>query len=287
MRRRIQRRTAGGESRVWNGAAASLPSLRQAGALIDKLNTTLRTAILVVLVLIAGWWTLFLRGKLNEHERELEERNAEIRLLNDEVAEKNAHIDELDAEVARQAAHIRELDAAMRLLKVDHRLARIEVLEQSPAGEADGVTTRLRFTELDAAGEPVGAGREVAVSGRRVYVESLVVKFGDDYVEAGDFLRGTSVCLFRRVFGENQRPAEGTPLDAEGRLPVVYAGDETPDPFYDRLWERFWDYANDPEEAAELGVRAIHGEAPFMELRPGGTYLLELRASGGLSIRAE
>ena len=39
--------------------------------------------------------------------------------------------------------------------------------------------------------------------------------------------------------------------------------------------------------AAEKGVRAIHGEAPFIEVRPGRSYKVELRASGGLSIRAE
>jgi hypothetical protein len=31
----------------------------------------------------------------------------------------------------------------------------------------------------------------------------------------------------------------------------------------------------------------MHGEAPFTEVQPGKSYLLELRASGGLSIRVE
>ena len=44
---------------------------------------------------------------------------------------------------------------------------------------------------------------------------------------------------------------------------------------------------NDPELAASKGVRAIHGEAPFIELREGKTYRIELRSSGGLSIQAE
>ena len=53
------------------------------------------------------------------------------------------------------------------------------------------------------------------------------------------------------------------------------------------LWRRFWDYANDRELAERAGLRAVHGEAPFIELRPGGRYSVELRASGGLSIRPE
>jgi hypothetical protein len=36
-----------------------------------------------------------------------------------------------------------------------------------------------------------------------------------------------------------------------------------------------------------VGVRAIHGEAPFIELRPGKTYRIELRASGGLTLVPE
>ena len=39
--------------------------------------------------------------------------------------------------------------------------------------------------------------------------------------------------------------------------------------------------------AESQGVRAIHGEAPFMKVRPGQSYEVELRSSGGLSIRVE
>jgi hypothetical protein len=54
--------------------------------------------------------------------------------------------------------------------------------------------------------------------------------------------------------------------------------------FQQQLWSRFWDYANDAEAAAKLGVRALGGDAPYTELRPGMVYPLELRASGGLTI---
>ena len=60
-----------------------------------------------------------------------------------------------------------------------------------------------------------------------------------------------------------------------------------PDPLYTQLFEKIWDYANDPEEASRLGVRAIQGEAPSIEARPGKTYRIELRQSGGMTIRAE
>ena len=260
---------------------------------MERVTSMLKTAALVGIVVIAAWWTLFLRGKLNEHEDALEARDAEIAERDQAIGElerqsaaQGARISELGAEVEAKARQIQALEAAMRLLKIDHRLARIEVLGRDTAGDGS-ITTRLRFAELDGQGEPLEEGRELSVRGKRVYVESLVVKFDDSYVEAGDFLRGTSVCLFRRVFGEDQKPSDGAPLEVEGRRPRVYAGDETPDPFYDDLWTHFWRYANDPEAAAERGVRAMHGEAPFAEVEVGKTYLLELRASGGLTIRVE
>lgn len=261
--------------------------------MLDKLTKILVAAAFVGVVLIAGWWTVFLRAKLNEHEEALAQRDAalllraqEIAELKDENAAQAERVRQLGVEVEEKARRIRALEAALRLLKVDYRLARVEILGQD-AGADGAVTTRLRFTELDGEGQPLGEGQEASVRGRRVYVESLVVKFDDQYVEGGDFLRGTSVCLFTRVFGEDQAPKDGAPLEVAGRRPRVYAGDETPDPFYDDLWARFWEYASDPEAAQGRGVRAIHGEAPFLEVAPGKTYLLELRASGGLSFRAE
>ncbi len=261
--------------------------------MLDKLTKSLLSAALVGFVLIAGWWTLFLREKLQANEEELRQRDAllaergreleELRAINSAQA---ARVAELTEEVERQALRIRALEAALALLKVDHRLARVEILSQD-ADASGQVTTHLRFVELDGKGKPLGEGQFAAVQGKRVYVESLVVKFEDDYVEGGDFLRGTSVCLFTRVFGENQKPNDGAPLEVAGRRPRVYAGDEEPDPFYDDLWKRFWEYASDPEAAKARGVRAIHGEAPFLEVAPGKSYRLELRASGGLSFQAE
>ncbi|MCZ6597725.1 MAG: hypothetical protein O7B99_08815 [Planctomycetota bacterium] len=265
--------------------------------MFQNTNALLRTLVLLALVVIAGWWTFYLRGRLGEHEEAIAERDATIADLNSEVAARDRRIADLGFEIEERDRRIRQLEVALDLLKIDHRLARIEILEQTPSlvspgssgssGGRGAITTRMRFTELGPNGEPLGPSRELQVEGRRVYLESLVVKFEDDYVEAGDFLRGTSVCLLRRAFGENQKPSEGVPLDLEGRRPLVYAGDDDPDPFYGELWARFWDYANDPELARGMGVRAIHGEAPFMEVRPGRSYLIELRASGGLTIRAE
>lgn len=267
----------------------------------QNVNVFFRTVVLLALVLLAGWWTLMLKTRLAANERtlaqrtaeleaartDLEQRRNEIRELGTELEERAAEVARLANVVAEQERALEALELANRLLKVTHRLARIEVLAQSAAAASEGVRTTLRFTELGVDGEPLAPGRELIVEGKLVYVEALVIQFEDRYVEQGDALRGSAIALFRRLFGENQSPSEGVPLDPAGQLPLVYGGDTTVDPLHRALWERFWDYANDPVLAQELGVRALQGEAPFIEARVGRSYRLELRASGGLVIQAE
>jgi len=267
-----------------------------------RAHALLRTVLLGGLLVLAGWWTLFLREKLTLHERALEARTEEISDLRGELETREGRIRELDRslassaeqieqlgrELAEREERIRTLEAARHLLKVDHRVARIQVLDQTPVpGDPERVRTRLSFTELDGEGKALGEPRILTVEGRRVYVETLVIKFDDDYVEKGDALRGTSICLFKRLFGEDQRPTDGVPVDAEGELPPRYGGDVIDESLHRDLWARFWDYANDPDLASELGVRALHGEAPFVEMRPGKSYRLELRSSGGLTLQPE
>lgn len=241
---------------------------------MGKFNAALRTIALLALVSIGGWWTIFLRDKINEHEKQL--------------LEKEEKIEELGIVIEEREREIVEIKTSLALLKVSRRLARIEVLDQT-TDEADPniVRSRVRFTEVDEEGEPLATPMEFDIEGRELYLDALVIKFEDDYIEKGDALRGSSVSLFRRAFGENQSPSEGVALDRSGARPQAYSGDDLPDPFHTELWQRFWDYANDEELRAEKGVRAVHGEAPFVELRQGKTYRVELRASGGLTIQSD
>ncbi|MEL6431342.1 MAG: hypothetical protein AAFR54_19370, partial [Planctomycetota bacterium] len=196
-----------------------------------------------------AFWSYVWYDDRQEHERALLERDERIAALETDVALK-------DQEIARQKV-------ANGLLRLDHRIAEIEVTEQRPAEDGSGATeTVIVFTELDDAGEPMGPGEEMVVRGKRIYVDSQVVKFDDSFVEGGDALRGSSVAVFKRVFGEGMRPEDGIPIDSKSKHPLPFRGDELPDPMYTELFERIWDYANDPGSASELGVRAIQGEAP-------------------------
>jgi hypothetical protein len=229
-----------------------------------RYSTLLSAALLVG----AGAGGIYVADRLvfapgREMERRLAERDAQIRTLTERA---------------------QALEAAVRLLRHTERRARIVVLDQ--ARGADGhLVTRLRFSELNPGGEAVGEPREFTVTGDEVYVDALVVKFEDEFVTAGDALKGRSLLLFRRIFGDRHRPVEAYVLDREGQMPQAYAAEKAPSAFERDLWAQFWALANDPAEAKRRGVRALHGEAVSTKLRTNGVYAVTFRSTGELTIQ--
>lgn len=215
-------------------------------------------------------------------KRELAQAQQELQRQGAELQEKERAIESLNLEVEKKQQEIDRLDTAMRLLKVDQRVARITVLDQA-AGEAGQVVTKLEFQELDRQGQPIDAPKQFTIPGDVVYVDSWVVKFDDKYVEAADLHRATSLVLFKRIFGEHQKPADGFSLDQVGGRPKIYGRDGAMSEFEKKIWADFWTIANDESKQDELGIRAAHIEAPAMKVQKGKTYHLERRASGGLS----
>ncbi len=191
---------------------------------------------------------------------------------------------ERDAQIRTLTERNQALEAAVRLLRYTERRARLVVLEQGPGPEGQ-VRTRVRFTELDSQGGSVGESRELVLDGEEVYVDALVVKFEDTFVTAGDALKGKALLLFRRIFTDRRRPADGDVLDREGQMPQSYAAERAPTAFERELWARFWELANNPEEAQKRGVRALHGEAVSTRLRKDRDYTITLRSTGELTIQ--
>ncbi len=189
------------------------------------------------------------------------------------------------AEIGRLNEQNQKLSLALRLLKVDHRVAQVDVLDQQPGPEHP--RTRFQFVELTSDGNPIGTPKEFTVDGETIYIDAWVIKYADELVEKGDPLRSTSVCLFRRIFGEYQEPSDGFPLDPTGSRPAVYSQGNEMSAIERDIWANFWQYANDPVRAKKTGVRAAQGEAPSIRLEPGKRYRIELRASGGLTIVAD
>ncbi len=228
---------------------------------------------LVILALVgSGGWVAY---------RAYDERSQ----LDTALRERTAELAAKTAEVERLTKQNQKLNLAIRLLKIDHRVAEIMVLDQKPGAEHP--TTKFQFVEVTKGGDPIGAPKVFTIEGDTVYIDAWVIKYFDDLVEKGDPLRSTSVCLFRRVFGEYQEPSEGFAIDPSGSRPAVYSQGNEMSPLEKDIWANFWQYANDPAKAKAAGLRAAHGEAPSIRVLPGKRYKLELRASGGLSIVTE
>jgi cell division protein FtsB len=225
--------------------------------------------------------------ELDNQRKELAESKADVDRLTQVVEVRNKEIGELKEDVKAKQRQIQKLDTAVRLLKVDQRVARIEVLDQKGAVKDGDLTTTFNFAELNAKGQPIEPPRVFKVKGDMVYVDAWIVKFDDRLIESGDADHPASVCLFRRIFGESQQPKDGFVLDPVGSSPMAYRAGRDMTDFEREIWSRFWDYANDSNLAGERGIRAAHGEAPFMKLTLGKRYRVTLRASGGLTIVPE
>lgn len=246
----------------------------------DPVPEMLRNIALGTFAALAAFWSYHFYDKSTSHERELEARDEQIVSLENRVAIADQTIDELEEKVL-------ELELARELLRLNHRIAQIEIVRQGPAEDGSrDIETEFVFTELNDIGEPIGEGETMVIKGKQIYLDGVIVKFDDSYVESGDALRGTSVALFKRIFSEQVSANDGIVIDSKNKHPLPFQGDDLPDPLYQQLFERIWDYANSPEESEKLGVRAIHGEAVSIEAREGKTYRVELRQSDGLSLKA-
>ncbi len=159
----------------------------------------------------------------------------------------------------------------------------MEVLRQTRDPQGNLQTT-IRFTETDDSGKPIAISRELTLPGQDVYFDTLVIKFDDHFIEEGDPLKGQALMLFRRIFSSTMRAEDGFVIDKEGQAPEIYAEQQAPSAFEKELWKRFWEIANDEKLAKEHGVRAIHGDAPYMRLEPERVYEFALRPTGDVNI---
>ncbi len=239
------------------------------------------TSLTVLTVLGVGGWYGY--KSYMAPQLELEEKSKLLKQQQARLAKLEAVEQQLREDNAELRENMERLALAVRLLKVDRRIAQIVVLDQWEAGPEEQVHTKFSFTEFDNRGEPLYEPRLFTIEGDVVYVDYWVAKFQDHFVEQQDPLRHASIALFRRVFGENQRPRDGFALDEEDVQPAAYASEEQASVFEREIWENFWEYATDKNKAESAGLRAAHGEAVAMRLDKGETYRLVLRSSGGLT----
>lgn len=226
--------------------------------------TSLIYSVALLIIATLGWQTYtFFDQHFSNAKKQLKEANEKINQL----------------EIANQ-----KLEMANVFLKKTRRLAVISDIVKEKQEGTDSVKTTFSFSEIDLSDNPIGEKRTFTIDGDVLYIDTYVIKFEDNFVEQGDLLKGSALCLFHRLFGEKQRPEDGFKLDTEGETPQPYKLDsaKTTD-FEKELWGNFWQLAQNPELAKKMGVRAAHGQAPSMKLQEDSTYKLEMRNTGELS----
>ncbi len=273
------------------------------GRIMDNVktaNSVARTGIL--LVVLAGLayggyltYTNYVQPGLDAKQAKMELQKAteklaglkaSLELLAAQSAEQQKTIEEQARQVAALARANEQLEMANKLLKVDHRLARIKVLEKGQDPGTNEKFCLVEFSEVDDLGKSIGESKQYRLKGQRLYLDAFIVKFDDQYIESADALRATSMYMFRRLFGEDDGLAGGYPLDVDDQGVVraaAYVRGSRLSEFEQQIWRDFWAISNDPQKQKDLGVRNNHGQINYIDPVPGQVYEFTLRSSDGLS----
>jgi hypothetical protein len=251
---------------------------------VKTINSAVRTLMLIGVTGAVGY------GGYLGYDNYIRPGNEAKQILADYEAMKT-RLDKQSAELASTKAENEELtrikerlETALKLLKVDQRIAKIEVMEKG-VNENDQPYMEVRFSEVDQQGDVVGSPRDFTILGEKIYVDGWVVTFDDKYVEHADELRSASLFVFKSIFGELERPADAKRLDTQtDTVPGIYKS-ETQNEFEQQIWQDFWKVCNNVKLQKELGIRASHGQANYLVGEKGHIYQVEIRSSGAMSLK--
>ena len=175
-----------------------------------------------------------------------------------------------------------QLRQVVQRLQAERRVADVIVTDQTTEGGVQKTT--LLFVEYARDGSTLPA-RRFTIDGDVAHVDAMVVKFDRGFVRDDDPLRGHSIALFTRLYGESQPPEKGFRIDEPNQIPDVYKGaDPYVTEFERELWSNFWKLADDEAYRQTKGVRVAQGEGVWVPFRPDKLYTLTLESDGGLNI---
>jgi hypothetical protein len=184
-----------------------------------------------------------------------------------------------------------QLETIVQRLGAEKRVAEVLVTDQQKT-DRGVLHTELLFVEYAKDGTALPP-KTFAIDGNTAHIDAMVIKFDRDFVGRNDPLRGHSIALFCRLFGEAQSPDHAWPIDEPGKVPEIYRGADSAaqNPklaaFERELWENFWRLAEDKDYRASKGVRVANGQGVWGPFAPDRLYTLTLDADGGLNLSSE
>lgn len=180
----------------------------------------------------------------------------------------------------------RLLQQVIERVTSERRLAEVIVTDQKTI--AGVLHTTMLFVEYARDQKTAMVSREFTVTGEMAHLDAMVIKFDRDFVFKGDPLRGCSVALFTKIFGDHQSPEQGSDIDAPGAIPPIYQGaDPAAAEFEAKLWKSFWRLAEDEPYRKEHGVRVAHGNGVWWPPKADFLYTVTIETDGGISLKTE
>ena len=280
-----------------------MPSVTES---VSTFNSFIRTLLLVIFLGVFGYgayagYEYLIKPQIEEAQatdRELAEAKSKLLAAGRELASAQAKVNEQTQMLAQQETQIEvqleviselqdtneKLETARRLLKLDRRLAKIRVINVGTNTETNETFSDIEFIEVDEEGKVLGEPRNFRLMGDEIRVDSWIVKFADQYIEDADLIRGTSLCVFKSIYGNLDGPQNAHELEEENSRPLAYGRGRVSE-FEKKIWDDFWEISVNPDKASEMGIRAGHGQVNYVKAKPGMVYQVELRASDGMTIR--
>ncbi|MBI4711036.1 MAG: hypothetical protein HY767_01020 [Candidatus Omnitrophica bacterium] len=177
----------------------------------------------------------------------------------------------------------RVLRKIIERLHAETRRADVLVTKSEFDEASQKISTTIKFLEYDAQGKPLEP-KYFTFVGNIIQFQSLVIRFNDKLVEAGDRLRGKSAALFMKAFVLDGSGTQEFDITDVYEVPGGYRVSEKKDEFEMKLWQEFWSYALDPKKRDHAGIKNAQIEAPGTMFLPGTIYTLKIEHDGGLRI---
>jgi len=185
--------------------------------------------------------------------------------------------------VIRHITENKVLKEVISRLQADSRIAQVLVTNVRRDEKTGKDLTTIKFLEYDTKGNTLKP-KYFTFGGNIIQFQSLVIRFDDLYIRKKDLLRGRSAYLFWKVFmldGANTKEFE---IIEVNHIPQGYKIEGSTNPFEEKLWKKFWEYALDPKEAKKMGIKNAQIEAPGTMFIPGTLYTINIEHDGGIRI---
>jgi len=178
------------------------------------------------------------------------------------------------------------LKKVIERLTADSRVAEVMVTDVKRDPKVKKTYTTIKFLEYDTKLKPLES-KYFTFSGNVIQFQSMVIRFDDFYVKKGHPLKGKSAYLFMKVFMLTDNGAEIFEITKVNEIPSGYEVADVKNNFEKKIWQKFWEYALNPEKAGKVGIKNAQIEAPGTKFIPGMIYTIKIEHDGGLRIDAK